>query len=113
MVRNSQAKRKDIDKALICPGEKRKRVQISADDLINAAKRSVASAGTAKELIACEKATTILYLQEKCEKITDALVEACEATRIEDLEIMKTLDGVQNILGCSFLAEMGELSSFK
>jgi transposase len=108
-----QAKRKDIDKALICPGEKRKRVQISADDLIAAAKHSVGSAGTAKELIVSEKATTILYLQEKCEKITEALVDACEATRIEDLEIIKTLDGVKNILGSSFLAEMGELFNFK
>jgi transposase len=108
-----QAKRKDIDKALICPGEKRKRVQISADDLIAAAKRSVASAGVAKELIVSEKATTILYLEEKCEKITEALIEACQAMRIEDLEIMKTLDGVKDITGSTFLAEMGELSNFK
>jgi len=35
-------------------------------------------------------------------------MDACEATRIEDLEIIKTLDGVKNILGSSFLAEMGE-----
>ncbi len=108
-----EAKRKDIDKALICPGEKRKRVQISADDLINAAKRSVGSAGIAKELIVSEKATTILYLEEKCEKITEELVDACEATRIEDLEIMKTLDGVKDITGSTFLAEMGELSNYK
>jgi transposase len=108
-----QAKRKDIDKALICPGEKRKRVQISADDIIAAAKRSVGSAGRAKELIVSEKATTILYLQEKCEKITEALVDACQEMRIEDLEIIKTLDGVKNITGCSFLAEIGELSNFK
>jgi transposase len=108
-----QAKRKDIDKALICPGEKRKRVQISADDLIAAAKHSVGSAGTAKELIVSEKATTILYLQEKCEKIIEALVDACEATRIEDLKIIKTLDGVKDITGSTFLAEMGELSNFK
>ena len=108
-----EAKRKDIDKALICPGEKRKRVQLSADDLINAAKRSVASAGVAKELIVSEKATTILYLEEKCEKITEALVEACQAMRIDDLEIMKSLDGVKDITGSTFLAEMGELSNFK
>jgi transposase len=108
-----QAKRKDIDKALICPSEKHKRVQISADDLIDAAKRSVGSAGVAKELIVSEKATTILYLQEKCEKITEALVEACEATRVEDLEIIKSIDGVKNITGCSFLAEMGDLSNYK
>jgi transposase len=108
-----EAKRKDIEKALICPGEKRKRVQISADDLINAAKRSVASAGVAKELIVSEKATTILYLEEKCEKITEALVEACQAMRIEDLEIMKTLDGVKDITGSTFLAEMAALSNYK
>ena len=40
-------------------------------------------------------------------------MDVCEATRIEDLEIIKTLDGVKNILGSSFLAEMGELSNFK
>jgi transposase len=108
-----EAKRKDIDKALICPGEKRKRVQISADDLIAAAKRSVGSAGVAKELIVSEKATTILYLEEKCEKITEALIEACQAMRLEDLEIMKTLDGVKDITGSTLLAEMAELSNFK
>ena len=75
--------------------------------------RTRVSAGIAKELIVSEKATTILYLQEKCEKITEALVEACQATRIEDLVIIETLDGVKNILGSSFLAEMGELSNFK
>jgi transposase len=41
------------------------------------------------------------------------LVEACQATRIEELEIMTTLDGVKNILGCRFMAAMGELSNFK
>lgn len=107
------AKRKDIEKALICPREKRKRVQISAEELKNAASRSVASAGVAKELIVAEKATTILYLEERCEKITEALIEACQAMRIEDLEIIKTLDGVENVTGCSFLAEMGALSKFK
>ena len=33
--------------------------------------------------------------------------------RIEDLEIMKTLDGVKDITGSTFLAEMGQLSNFK
>jgi len=108
-----EAKKKDIDKALICPGENRKRVHINADDLIVAAKHSVGSAGIAKELIVSEKVSTILYLQEKCEKITEALVEACEALWIEELEIMKSLDGVKNITGATFLAEMGDISKFK
>jgi hypothetical protein len=75
-----EAKRKNIDKALICPREKRKRVHITADEHIDAAKHSVASAGIAKELIVSEKATTILYLQEKCEKITEALVDAFDCS---------------------------------
>jgi transposase len=108
-----EAKKKDIEKALICPGEDRKRVRINVDDLIAAAGRSVASAGIAKELIVSEKVTTILYLQEHCDKITEALVDACKATRIEDLEIIKSLDGVKNITGSTFLAEMGDLSNFK
>jgi transposase len=107
------AQKKDIEQALICPGEKRKRVHISADDIIVTARRSVASAGVAKELILSEKVSTVLYLQDKCEKITDALVEACEALRIEDFEIIKSLDGVDNITGSSFLAELGDLSNFK
>lgn len=108
-----KAKKKDIEKALICPGENRKRVHINADDLISAAKRSVGSAGTAKELIVSEKAAMILYLEKKCEKITEALIEECKATRIEDLEILKSLKGVQDVSGSTFLAEMGELSNFK
>jgi len=45
------AKKGDIEKALICPNEKRKRVMVSVDDLIVAAKNSVASASAAKKLI--------------------------------------------------------------
>jgi transposase len=33
--------------------------------------------------------------------------------RIEDLEIIKSIDGVKDITGCSFLAEMGDLSNYK
>jgi transposase len=65
------AKRRDIEKALICPEEKRKRVMVSAEDIIAAAKNSVASASAAKELILSEKISTLLYLQEKKEKITE------------------------------------------
>jgi transposase len=108
-----EAKKKDIKEALISPSDKRKRVHINGNDLIDAAKRSVASAGIAKELIVTEKVTTILYLQAKCEKITTVLVEACKATRIEDLELIKTIDDVKNITGTTFLAEMGEVSNFK
>lgn len=106
------ARPKDIEKALICPGGKRKRVSVTAEDIIRAAKGSVASAGIAKELILAEKVSTILYLQEKAETITEALLQACEALRIEDLDIIKSVDGVNDITGSTFLAELGDPSTF-
>jgi transposase len=107
-----EAKTKEIEKALIFPDEKRKRVLITAQEIINAANRSVATAGVAKELILSEKVSTVLYLQEKCEKITEALIENCEALKIEDLDIIKSIDGVNDITGSTFLAELGDLSNF-
>jgi transposase len=107
-----KAKLKDLERALICPGEKRKRVQVTAEEIVRAAKRSVASGGVAKELILSEKAATVVYLQDKREKITDVLVEACESLRIEELDIIKSLDGVDDITGSTFLAELGDISNF-
>jgi transposase len=85
---------------------------VTAQDILNAAEGSVASASVAKELILAEKASTIRYLQEKMEKITQALVEACEALRIEDLAIIKSVDGVNDITGSTFLAELSDPSHF-
>ena len=61
------AKSREIEKALICPEENRKRVMVSVGDLISAAQTSVASASAAKELILSEKASALLHLQEKQE----------------------------------------------
>jgi transposase len=106
------AKKRDIAKALICPNEKRKRVVVSVDDLIAAAKNSVASASAAKELILSEKVSTLLYLQEKKERITEVLIETCESLRIEELDIIKSVDGVNDITGSTFLAELGDINNF-
>jgi transposase len=106
------AKKRDIEKALICPNEKRKRVVVSVEDLIAAAKTSVASASAAKELILSEKISTLLYLQEKNERITDVLIETCESMRIEELDIIRSIDGVNNITGSTFLAELGDINNF-
>ena len=107
-----EAKTKEIEKALIFPEEKRKRVLITAQEIIDAAKRSVASAGVAKELILSEKVSTVLYLLEKSKKITEALIESCESLKIEELDIIKSIDGVDDITGSIFLAELGDVSSF-
>jgi transposase len=106
------AKKRDVEKALICPNEKRKRVTVSADDIIAAAKTSVASSGAAKELILSEKISTLLYLQEKTERITDVLIETCESLRIEELDIIRSIDGISDITGSTFLAEIGDINNF-
>lgn len=106
------AKQKDIAKALICPNEKRKRVVVSVDDIIASAKTSVASASAAKELILSEKISTLLYLQEKNERITEVLIETCESLRIEELDIIRSVDGVNDITGSTFLAELGDINKF-
>ena len=106
------AKQRDIEKALICPDEKRKRVMVSAEDIIAAAKSSVASSGAAKELILSEKISTLLYLQEKNERITEVLIETCESLMIEKLDIIRSIDGVNDITGSTFLAEIGDINNF-
>jgi transposase len=106
------AKQRDIEKALICPDEKRKRVTVSAEDIIAAAKSSVASSGAAKELILSEKISTLLYLQEKNERITEVLIETCESLMIEKLDIIRSIDGVNDITGSTFLAEIGDINNF-
>jgi len=106
------AKKRDIEQALICPEEKRKRVVVSADDIIAAAKTSVASPSAAKELILSEKVSTLLYLQQKSDRITEVLIETCESQRVEELDIIRSIDGVSDITGSTFLAEIGDISNF-
>jgi transposase len=106
------AKPKAIARALIHE-DKRKRVSLSSEAIIKAAKDSIASPSRAKELILPEKISTLLYLMEKRDKMTKALVEACEAIRVQDLEIITSIGGIRDTLGSLFLAEIGDYKAFK
>ncbi len=107
------AKPKEISKALIHAEGKRKRVLISAEEIIGLAETSVASDSVAKELILSEKIETLLYLEEKKGKITEALVEACQLMRLDELDIITSVDGISKITGSSFLAELGDIETFR
>lgn len=100
---------KDIEQALI----HRKRVLYSADDIIKAAKASVASHSVAKEMILSEKIATVLYLQDKIHKITETLIDSCESMKVDDLNIIKSINGINDITGSTFLAELGDIRNFK
>jgi len=107
------AKPKEISKALIHAEGKRKRVFLSAEEIIKLAKASVASEGVAKELILSEKIETLLYLEEKKARMTEALVEACRSTRVDELDIITSVDGISTITGSTFLAELGDIGMFR
>ncbi len=107
IIRNANPK--DIEKALI----HKKRVLYSVEDIITAAKASIATDSTAKELILSEKTSTVLYLQDKKQKITDLLIESCESMMVDDLNIIKSINGVNDITGSMFLAELGDIRNFK
>lgn len=106
------AKATEISKALIHAEGKRKRVFISAEEIINLAKVSVASDSVAKELILSEKIETLLYLEGKQKRITGALVEACRSMRVDELDIITSVDGISAITGSTFLAEVGDIELF-
>lgn len=102
-----------ITRALIHKKDKRKRVNVSAEEIISAAKNSVASGGVAKELILSEKIATVLYLQEKRDRLTEVLVEMCQSAMVDDLEILKSIGGIADVTGTMFLAELGDIRNFR
>lgn len=106
------AKAKEIAKALIHVEGKRKRVWISAEEIIAMAKSSVAAQSVAKEWILSDKIETLLYLEGKKERITEVLVEACRSIRVEELDIITSVDGISTITGSTFLAELGDIQMF-
>ncbi len=107
------AKPKEISKALIHTEGKRKRVFISSEEIIKLAKVSVAPDSVAKELILSEKIETLLYLEGKQKRITEALVEACRSMRVNELDIITSVDGISAITGSTFLAELGDIETFR
>jgi transposase len=106
------AKPKEISKTLIHAEGKRKRVFIRSEEIITLAKVSVASDSIARELILSEKIETLLYLEGKKERITEALVKACRSIRVDELDIITSVDGISAITGSTFLAELGVIEMF-
>lgn len=100
-----------IGKAL-CHSDRRKRISVSAEQILQASKDSVASVSGAKEVILPEKISTLFHLIEKQEKITKALIELCKSTRVQDLEIITSIKGISDKTGATFLAEIGRFNDF-
>jgi len=89
-----------------------RKINITADDIIKAAKSSVASFSLAKELILPEKISTLLHLMYWLDKMTDMLSSFCQSMMIQELEIITSIDGIDTTTGAAFLAEVGNISNF-
>jgi hypothetical protein len=83
----------------LCPSDRRKRVSVSVEQIIQVSKNSVASMSAAKELILPEKISILFHLIEKQEQITKVLIRLCKSTRIEDLEIITSIKGISDQTG--------------
>ncbi len=104
-------KLKAIEEALERLGRGRK-VSVNAQDIIRAAKNSIASNSLAKELILPQKISTLLHLMEQLDEITEIISNLCKSIAIEEMEIVTSIDGIGDSTGAAFLAEIGDISNF-
>jgi len=104
------AKPKAIVKALKLPFVGNK-LTLTAEDIIKAAKNSVATVSPAKEIIVQGKISTLMHLQERLEELNKLLTDLCKATRVEDLNLLRSIKGVGPNTAIPFLAEV-EVKNF-
>ena len=100
-----------VTKALT-PSDARRTPPFYPEDLIAAAQKSVGIDSIAKELILPDKYTTLEHLMKRKERITEALVEACQAMMIKEIEIITSIGGISDTMASAFLAEVGDYKAF-
>ena len=66
----------------------------------------------AKEIILRGKIGTLLHLQERLAEVTKLLTNLCRSTKVEDLEILRSIKGVGPNTAAPFLAEIGEMKNY-
>jgi transposase len=88
------------------------RLTYTAEDIMQAAKRSVATLSPAKEFILQGKVRTLQHLRERYEELTKILTEYCKSSMLEDFEIITSIDGISKGTATTFLAEIGCIGNF-
>jgi len=105
------AKPKAIAKALKSPFVGNK-LTLTAEEILKAAQNSVGTVSPAKEIIVRGKIATLLHLQERLAEVTKLLTDLCQSTKLEDLDILRSIKGVGPATAAPFLAEMGEVKNY-
>jgi len=88
------------------------RLTYTAEDLIQAAKQSIATISPAKELILQGKVRTLQHLQERYEELTKIMTEYCVSSMLEDFEIITSINGISKRTATTFLAEIGYIGNY-
>jgi len=88
------------------------KLTFSPEDILRAAKTSIGTVSSAKEIILQGKIATLLHLQERLDEMTKLLTDLCKATRIDDLNILRSIKGVGLKTAAPFLAEMGKVQHY-
>ena len=88
------------------------RLRFTLKELIEAARTSIATVSPAKELILSGKIETLVHLQKRRDELTKALTKYCESTIVEDLRIMTSINGINNTMATTLLAEIGHISNY-
>ena len=88
------------------------KLTFSAQDILRAAKTSIATVSPGKEIILQGKIATLVHLQGGLDEITKLLTDLCKATRVDDLKILESIKGVGPKTAVPFLAEVGEVKNF-
>ena len=101
-----------VVKKALTPSDARRTSPFYPEDFIKAAQDSVATDSIAKELILPEKYATLEHLMKQRARITEALVEACQAMMIKDIEIITSIGGISDTTASAFLAEVGDYKAF-
>lgn len=88
------------------------KITFTPEEIVEAARSSVATVSSAKEIILLGKVETLEHLESRRDELSRALTKYCESIVIEDLQILTPIDGINQGTATTFLAELGPIRNF-
>ena len=88
------------------------KITFTPEEIVGAARSSVATLSPAKEIILRGKVETLEHLESRCEELSRVLTQSCECMVVEELKIITSIDGISKGTATTFLAELGPIRNF-
>lgn len=91
-----------------------RKTSITAEQIKHAAKNSVGTTSMAKEFVVSQKASMLLYMDEKLQELSDTMHELCASLLQHEIDIMTSVKGIGETTASEFLGEIGgDISKFE